>query len=131
MSHQQNDDCEHELKKAIAMHKKGFAVGWYDTWVEDMRTYYKGLYEESMAMLVDLLQRKKKYKEAVTWCRKLIGIDYYNEAYHRSLMKAYAALGRHKELAKSYRDLEQVLQKEFDAQPQQETADLFNSLTHT
>lgn len=131
MSHQQNDDCEHDLKKAIAMHKKGFAVGWYDTWVEDMRTYYKGLYEECMAMLVDLLQEKKKYKEAVTWCRKLIGIDYYNEAYHRKLMKAYAAVGRHKELVRAYRDLEQVLHKEFSAQPQQETVDLFNTMTHS
>ena len=34
-------------------------------------------------------------------------------------------------VAKAYRDLEQILQKEFSAQPQQETTDLFNSLTHS
>ncbi len=119
---------EHMLRKAISLYKDGFAPGWYDSWVEDRRRYYHGLYEDCLSMLVDYYIQNKKHTDAIALCKKLISIDIFNEEYHRKIMTAYGKIGRHKDIIKDFEQLEKSLKKELNSEPQQETVCLYESL---
>lgn len=125
---EQNGKFDNYLKRAISIYKKGFAIGWYDSWVEDLRRFYQGLYEECLLMMADFHLSKKKYKDATVWYKKLISIDFYNEEHHRKLMMVYAALDKHKEITQNFNRLKKVLKKELNADLQQETTKLYKNL---
>ncbi len=125
---EQNKEYERELKRAISLYKDGFALGWYDSWVEEMRRYYQNLYEDCLIMTADLCSDKKEYKEAIIWYKKLVSLNFYNEEYHRRLMSAYSKIGMHKEIVEDFEQLRKVLKKELDAEPQRETVALYKSL---
>ncbi|KPJ72935.1 hypothetical protein AMJ52_04555 [candidate division TA06 bacterium DG_78] len=116
------------LRRAISIYKDGFAVGWYDAWVEELRQYYNGLYEECLKMLADFYLRKNKFNEVILWYKKLISLNFYEEEYHRKLMKAYAKLEKYKKMTQDFEKLKDVLKKELGANPQKETTNLFKSL---
>lgn len=117
------------LQKALAIYKNGFAVGWYDQWAEDLRHYYEGQYEKCLALMGDLYFGKNNFKEAIIWYKKLISLNFYEEEYHRKLMTGHAKLGKYKEAVQIFEKLSKVLKKELHAKPQQETMDLYKSLT--
>lgn len=125
---EQNNEYEDYLKEAISLYKTGFAIGWYDSWVEELRRFYQSMYEDCLIMMGDLSFGKKRYKEATLWYKKLVSLNFYNEEYHRKLMKAYSKIGRYKEIAKDFEQLRKALKKELDAEPQRETIALYKSL---
>lgn len=118
------------LQRTLSIYKKGFAVGWYDNWVEDVRHYYQGLYEDCLATLADFYLRKNKLKDAINSYKKLLLLNFYNEDYHRKLMLSYAKLGRYKEIKQNFEKLKEVLRKELRSEPQQKTINLYKSLIH-
>ncbi len=105
---EENGNYEDDLKNALLVYKEDFAIGWYDSWVEELRRYYQGLHEECLLMLVDMYFNKKRYRETITWLKKLIATDFYNEEYHRKLMRAYFEIGRYKETIKNFEQLKKV-----------------------
>jgi len=124
-----NDEkLELYLKKALSIYKEGFATGWYDDWVEDMRHYHKGLYEDCLSMMADLHIARRKYQEAFLFYKKLVSLNFYNEEYHRKLMVCYAKLHKYKEIKITFAKLKRVLKKELGAEPKKETIDLYLSL---
>ncbi len=125
---EQNKKYEDCLKEAIALYKKGFAIGWYDSWVEEMRRFYQSMYEDCLIMMADFYSSSKKFKEAIVWYKKLISLNFYNEEYHCELMKAYAKVGMYNEIIKDFKQLRKVLRKELGTEPQQETVALYKSL---
>jgi DNA-binding SARP family transcriptional activator len=124
----ENEKYEDYLKKAISTYREGFAVGWYDPWVEDLRLFYQGLYEDCLVMMADFYFGKNKFKEAIIWCKRLISFDFYNEEYHRKLMRAYSKIGRYKEIIKDFEQLKKILKKDLSSEPQEETVRLYKSL---
>jgi two-component SAPR family response regulator len=126
----QNKKYRRYLRKALSLYKDGFCTGWYESWVEDMRHFYTGLYEECLTMMADLAVSKKSNKEAITLYKKLLKLNFMNEEYHRKLMRVYSAVNKVKEIIKDFNQLKKTLKKELDSKPQQETIKLFNSLNH-
>ncbi len=57
--------CEQYLKKAVLLYREGFAVGWYDTWTDDFRHHYQGLYEDCLGMIASLCMANNKVKDAI------------------------------------------------------------------
>jgi DNA-binding SARP family transcriptional activator len=125
---QRGENFEHHSKRALTLYKRGFAEGWYEAWVEELRNHYKKLYEECCAMLAELYVDTNRLKEALDIYKKLLSIDFYNEMYHRQVMKLYSKLGLHKEIAVLFEQLQKALSKEFGTKPQQETVALYKSL---
>jgi DNA-binding SARP family transcriptional activator len=128
MLNEQHGIYEDYLKKALSIYKDGFAIGWYDSWVEEMRRHYQGLYEECLTMMAELSFSKNKFKEAINWYKKLIKINFYNEEYHRKLMLAYSKVKRYREIIKDFERLKKMLKEELDTEPQQVTTALYKSL---
>lgn len=118
------------LQKALSLYKEGFAQGWYDTWVEERRDFYQGLYEECLLMMADSYFCQDKYRQAIVWYEKLISINIYNEQYHCKLMQTYAKLGKFKDIVRDYENLTKTLKKELGTKPQKETTDLYDRLVN-
>lgn len=129
--HRSDNDLIHKmslLQKALVLYKRGFAQGWYETWVEERRDFYERCYEESLAIMADAFFDKAIFKQAVIWYEKLVSTNFYNEHYHRLLMQSYAKLGRFKEIVRDYNNLKKTLKKEFGTAPQKKTVNMFNKL---
>jgi len=118
------------LQKALSLYKEGFAQGWYDTWVEERRDFYQGLYEECLVMMADSYFCQDKYRQAIVWYEKLISINIYNEQYHCKLMQTYAKLGKFKDIVRDYEKLTKTLKKELGTKPRKETTDLYDRLVN-
>ncbi len=119
---------EYYLHKALTLYKDGFAPNWYDSWVEEKRRYYQSLYEECLAMMSDFHFRKKKFKQVLFYCQKLLLLNFFNEEYHRRLMRANAKLGQYREIKNDFERLKTSLKKELGTEPQRETMNLYKKL---
>jgi DNA-binding SARP family transcriptional activator len=124
LSEKQRDD----LTKAVALYESGLAKGWYDDWVEEMRSYYNKLYEKCLLMLVDYYIEKNNNRESIVWLNKLIKENYYEEEYHKKLWTIYARLKKFTAIQEDFTALEKAFKKEMKAQLQPETIALYESL---
>jgi LuxR family maltose regulon positive regulatory protein len=122
-------DKEHTLQKAVDMYKDGFAVGWYDRWVDDLRRYYQCRYEECMAELARIYCRKGRYLESAELSERLLSLNFLDERYHRQHMETLGRLGRYRDIEDNFEKLKATLKKELKVKPQQETIELYKSLT--
>jgi DNA-binding SARP family transcriptional activator/Tfp pilus assembly protein PilF len=127
------DDEERErlLQKIIASYKKGFAEGWYDDWVEDIRRYYGGRYEECLFLMADLHYVRGDYRDAVALFKKLVALNLCEEEYHRRLMESLGRLGKYREIEEVFTKLKKNLKKELNIEPHKPTIELYRSLVQT
>lgn len=116
------------LEKAIELYRDGFAPGWYDSWVEEMRRFFDRLHEECLDLLSEYYVKTERYAQAITCYRKAIAVNCYNEEYHRQMMTLLAKTGRHKEAVEHYEQLRSRLKKELNSEPQEETNVLYKKL---
>lgn len=119
------------LENAIDIYRDDFATGWYEPWAEEQRRHHQNLYEECLSMMARYYVDSNKPKAAVNWFKTLIELNFFDEDYHRSLMKLYAALGRVKEIQHDFERLTTRLKKELKTEPQEETVRLYTSLLET
>lgn len=116
------------LEKALALYQGDFATGWYEPWAEDLRRHYQHLYEECLNMMARYYTENNKPKDAMTWFKRLVDVNFLDEEYHRSLMKIYAQLGKYKEIRQDFENLKKELYKELKTEPQEKTTRLYKSL---
>lgn len=116
------------LTKVVSLCGKGFATGWYDDWIEQLRRYYKGKCEESLVLIVDLCHRRGEYVRALQSCEDLVALNPLEEKHHCRLMEALARLGRYKELKQHFDKLRKDLKKELRAVPKKETLEVYEAL---
>jgi ATP/maltotriose-dependent transcriptional regulator MalT/DNA-binding SARP family transcriptional activator len=124
------DDVEKEtaLQRAMDLYKDGFAVGWYDRWVDDLRRYYQGRYEECLAGLASMYCRKGRYNESAGLSEKLLSVNFLDECYHRQYMETLGRLGRYRDIEGNFEKLKKTLEQELKAEPQRKTIELYKSL---
>jgi DNA-binding SARP family transcriptional activator len=116
------------LQKIIALYKRGFAEGWYDHWVEDMRRFYGSRYEECLYLTADLHYRRGDYRDAVALYEKLASRNPCAEDYYRRLMDSLGRLGKYSEIEEVFAKLKKNLRKELNEEPQKSTIELYTSL---
>ncbi len=116
------------LGKIIALYKGGFAQGWYDRWVEDMRRFYGSRYEECLLLTADLHYRKAEYRDSVALYEKLVARNPCEEEHYRRLMESLGKLGKYREIRALFSKLKKNLKKELNTEPQRPTIELYRSL---
>ena len=62
--------------------------------------------------------------QAIPYARRLVSLDPLNESAHRQLMQVYLQAGQQNAALKQYQQLEQILRKELNLDPQSETREL-------
>ncbi len=75
-------------------------------------------------------QEAREDAAAVETARRLLRLDATQELAHRSLMRLYALQGRRAEALKQYKECRAALKRELDAQPGQETNQLYEDILH-
>ena len=116
------------LERAVSVYRDGFASGWYDDWVEEMRLYYQRKYEECLVLLADVYDGTGNHLDALNVCRKLIALNLLDETYYCRLMKTLAHLGRYNEIKQVFMGLKKSLKKELRAEPRTETLEVYHRL---
>jgi DNA-binding SARP family transcriptional activator len=122
------DEKAHMLKRAILLYGDGFAIGWYEEWVEDLRHYYQSRYEECLATLVRIHFQKEDYQEAVGLAEKLLTLNFLDEDYHRQYMEILGRMGRYGDIKLDFEKFSKMLKKEMKVEPAKQTVELYRSL---
>ncbi|UCG29660.1 MAG: winged helix-turn-helix domain-containing protein [candidate division WOR-3 bacterium] len=121
-------ECERYITKAINLYQDGYAKGWYDDWIETMRNYYDKKYEENLTLMADIALHRRNYRECVTWCRRLVAHNPYDEKYHERLWEVLSKLKKYNEVKKDFNELKRILQKDLKTSPQHQTVAFYESI---
>jgi DNA-binding SARP family transcriptional activator len=122
-------DKEAELRSAVALYRGEFLeeedAG---DWHLETRDSLRRLYVDAVLLLGQRNMARDAYKEAADWFRLAVAADPLNEDAHRRLMLALSRAGDRAEAMRAYGRLAHTLQKDMDAQPDRETAALYERL---
>ncbi len=97
-------------------------------WHLELRDRLRLKYENALSALADRHMKQERWIEAGDLWRKLIGRDELDEGAYRGLMTCHAKLGERSQVQQAYKRLEQALQRELEAKPEAETAQLYRTL---
>lgn len=126
-SNQPFEKSKDNINKAINLFQDGLAKGWYDEWIEEMRSYYGKMYEECLLMMAVHNLKKGCYKESIFWSKRLIAKNFFEEEYHKKLWTAYAKLKKYNNIKQDFKTLEKTFKKELKTKLQRKTISLYNS----
>jgi DNA-binding SARP family transcriptional activator len=79
--------------------------------------------------LANLYFQAEQYQQAIHTANRALIEDPCNEAAHRLIMLAYAAMGSRAEVARQFEKCTRVLKKELNVEPAQQTKALYEMLT--
>jgi len=92
------------------------------------RENLRARYLRILARLADHHYRHEDYPECLSYALKLLIGDPCREDAHRLIMRCHLRLGERSQALRQYRLCQEVLRREFDAQPELATTELFDQI---
>lgn len=114
-------DSIESLRDAAAAYHGELLPGLYDDWVLAERERLDRVYMQTLEKLIDRLQAKQEYREAINYAQKLARHDTLREDTYRQLMQLYALNGDRAGVKRVYEQCATVLKRELDVEPSRET----------
>lgn len=114
-------DSIESLRDAVTAYHGELLPGLYDDWVLAERERLDREYTQTLEKLVDALQAKKEYREAIKYAQQLARHDTLREDTYRRLMQLYALGGDRSGVRRVYEQCQSVLKRELDVEPSRET----------
>jgi DNA-binding SARP family transcriptional activator/lipopolysaccharide biosynthesis regulator YciM len=108
-------------KKAIEMYKGEFLPGYYDDWIEELRTAFQYKFIEICEELITLLEADNNFNDIIYYSEKLISADKLHEGAFISLINAYANTGNENMAKKKFSQLLKNYDEEYGEKPSKET----------
>ena len=115
-------------RSAVELYRGEFLEEVYDSWVEEPRAYYQGLYFTTLKDLADHHHRAGDYEQSIAYCKMILSRDAYREDVHRQLMDSYAHIGNRAALREQYENLKTLLREELGVDPLPETVATYKRL---
>lgn len=108
----------------------GFDLGdrAFEEWVYIERIQYREVFREILADLMANCIESSSFDEGVKVAGRMLMLDNTDEAAHRALMRVYEAKGNHSRALKQYQDCCDLLQKELQGNPSEETRLLYEQI---
>ena len=100
----------------------------FDDWLRDERERLRELAVQVLARLLAAQMRAGSFERAVDTARRALTLDPCQEALHRTLMRAYAVLGRRGAALRQYQLCVEMLRQELDTDPEAETQAVYLSI---
>lgn len=100
----------------------------FDEWLRDERERLRELAVQVLARLLAAQMRAGSFERAVDTALRALTLDPCQEALHRTVMRAYAGLGRRGAALRQYQHCVEVLQRELDTDPEAETQAVYESI---
>jgi non-specific serine/threonine protein kinase len=116
------------LQKAIVLYRGPLLENCDEEWVLSERTPREEGYLAALETLATRALASGDRAEAIHYLRGLIVADALRESAHRTLMQALAADGNFAAAVQVYRDLRLLLRRELNAEPDLQTAALYEQL---
>jgi predicted ATPase/DNA-binding SARP family transcriptional activator len=116
------------LAEAAALYRGPLLEGWTEEWVFPERQAREQAYLAALETLAEHAMAQQKPGEAERYLRRAVATDPLRESAQRGLMQALAAGGNYAGATKTYRDLRLLLHRELNAEPDAETAALFQQI---
>jgi DNA-binding SARP family transcriptional activator len=97
----------------------------YDEWADRRREELQQTYLDLLLNLAHLYQAQGDYKAAISAQRQILAVDPLIEEAHSGLMVSFALSGRRSQALRQYQILQDILQKNYQAEPGPETIRLY------
>jgi len=118
------------LGRAIRLYQDDYLADRDDyAWALPRQVYLHNLYIEALITLSRYYYSRQSYRKALDYLQKLKNADPLYETAHRLLITIHAKLGKQKALIEEHRNFRLLLMEETGLPPDQETVELFQSLT--
>lgn len=118
------------LEQAIALYQGDFLPDCrYDAWAAGEREHLTVLFLRAADQLCSLYLEQAHVAEVIELSQRILAQDNCWERAYRYLMQAYAILGDHGQVARTFKRCEQTLREELDVPPSAETLSLYQKLT--
>jgi len=116
------------LEEALAVYRGAYLGEVYSDWAARKRDELQRVFIEALTSLAGARAARGEIREAVDLYRRAISAEPYREDLHRALMQTLAAGGRHAEAIRHFQDMAELLRRELDIRPAEETERLHQSI---
>lgn len=118
----ETDDNEKEeyAKKAMELYAGEFMPGYYDEWIEEIRSILQHKYTETAEILLSLLKKKNKHTDLIDYAEKLLLTDNLHEEAYYYIICSYKAIGNETMAKKKFSQLLKNYEKEYGGKPPKE-----------
>jgi DNA-binding SARP family transcriptional activator len=119
---------ETQLRDAIGLYKGQFMEDLPEdkyNWVEVERRHHSSVFEQIADLYSEQMYEKGDYRQAIAVGQELLELDNRLEAIHRRLMQCYFKLGKFDQVETQYRACCQMMDREFQSKPSQETLQVY------
>jgi TolB-like protein/DNA-binding SARP family transcriptional activator len=109
---------------------EGFSIGEsaFEQWLATERERFRQLACRVCGQIMVRAEHRGRLEEALTYGLKLLSLDPLQEHVHRTLMRLYAAQGRHDAALAQYERCRRELSNQLGVRPEPETEDLARSI---
>ncbi len=108
---------EKTAKEAIELYKGEFLPGYYDDWIEELRTVLEHKHIELCEELISILRQKNKYDEVIYYSEKLLQADALHEDAYIAAIDAYSRSGNQNMAKKKFSQLLKNYDAEYGEKP--------------
>ncbi|GIV95847.1 MAG: hypothetical protein KatS3mg057_0504 [Herpetosiphonaceae bacterium] len=128
LSSGEQSGAEQALRKAIQLYQDDLLPGCYDDWIVPLREQLRQQFFWALDRLLQLLETRQAYDEAVTYGHIWISRDPLAETAYQRLMRFYALKGDRAGTLRTYHACASVLQRELGVEPAAPTQELYRRL---
>jgi DNA-binding SARP family transcriptional activator len=126
----QREKAMNQLERALHLYQGEYLPDTrYENWVAAEREHLAVLFLRAADRLCELYLQEGKNEESTALCYRILSQDNCWERAYRHLMVAYAQLGDHGQVARTFQRCRQTLQEELEVSPSGETQWLYERLT--
>ncbi|MPZ15383.1 MAG: AAA family ATPase [Chloroflexi bacterium] len=100
----------------------------YEDWAAGRREELAAELLDALVALAQLDERKGNIEEAIAALRRVVVREPVHEPAHRSLMRLHALAGQRHHAMREYQQLREVLRREVDAEPEEDTELLYREI---
>ena len=123
------------LEKAITLYQGDFLDGFYlpdaplfDEWMLAQRARLRGAVLRALHAVLSHFAAEEAFDTAITYARRLLTIEAWDEEAHRALMRLLAQSGRRGAALMQYETCRHILADELGVEPAAETVTLYNHI---
>jgi DNA-binding SARP family transcriptional activator len=102
----------------------------FDEWLTRERERLRNIALDVLARFLSRLMHENDLRKATHIALRLLAINPLDEECHRTLMRIYASQKQYGLAIKQFRLCSQLLNRELDVRPEQETLDLYRQIIH-
>jgi two-component SAPR family response regulator len=125
------EESEKAYRHCEKLYQGPFLSALGERWCEERRGEYEKVYLSCLRRLAAGRMEKKDYEEAVLLYHRYLHSEPLSEEVRIELWKALKAAGRRADIQKDYKELQQLLRRDFGEEPQAGTREAFRDLFGT